>query len=266
MATAPLSRFILFGDSLTELSYGENGLAAQMGALYTRKLDVLNRGLSGYNTRWALPCLKEWLPKKDSSSPKTELMTIWLGANDSALPGEPQHVPLEEYTQNLRTILSLLRDPASEYHSPSTSFVLLTPPPLYRPDWIQTRISRGLAGYCDRTLENTRAYADAVIKLGKEEGIPVVDCYARIWDAAEHDEEKLQPFFTDGLHLTAKGYALIAEGVKQVIAEHYPSKHWEHLPLLFPYWRDIITGAMGPQFALSNVPDEQKAKGGAEPF
>lgn len=57
-------------------------------ALYAhfRKCDVLNRGLSGYNTRWA----KSVLPRligKDSQAEKTVAVTIFFGANDSALKG-----------------------------------------------------------------------------------------------------------------------------------------------------------------------------------
>ncbi|GAA5994136.1 hypothetical protein JCM11641_003833, partial [Rhodosporidiobolus odoratus] len=252
--------------SLTELSWGENGLAASIAAEYTRKLDVMNRGLSGYNTRWAVPCLKEWLPKKDSDEPKTQLMTIWLGANDSALPGEPQHVPIDDYTSNLREIISLIRSPTSPYHSPSASLILITPPPIYPPDWAIVRASRGLPDRPDREQSNTKAYAEAVKRLGEEEGVPVVDAYSAIWDAAGGKEGNLKPFFTDGLHLKVKGYEFVVEGVKRVIAEHYPAKHWDQLPLLFPYWRDIMTGALGEEFASAEIAVEQLAKDGAEPF
>ncbi|GAA6004658.1 hypothetical protein JCM10207_000970 [Rhodosporidiobolus poonsookiae] len=265
-ATAPLDRVFLFGDSLTEMSWDENGLAAQLANLYTRKLDIQNRGLSGYTTRWALPILKQWFPKKDANEPKVQLMTVWLGANDSTIPGEPQHVPLPDYLSNLRQILSLIRSPSSPYHSPTTSLILITPPPFYPPDWRQVRLSRGLPDRDDREQSNTRAYADAVKQLGEEEGVPVVDAYSAIWDAAGKSEDGLGPFFTDGVHLTAKGYKLVVDGVRDVIATHYPSKHWDALPLLWPYWRDIPAGALGPEFATADIAVEQLATGGVEPF
>jgi isoamyl acetate esterase len=41
----------------------------------------------------------------------TELLfcTIFLGANDAALPGERQHVPIDEYEANLGTIITSIR-------------------------------------------------------------------------------------------------------------------------------------------------------------
>lgn len=54
--------------------------------VYFRKCDVLNRGLSGYNTRWAKIVLPR-LIHKDSSTENTVAVTIFFGANDSALKG-----------------------------------------------------------------------------------------------------------------------------------------------------------------------------------
>ncbi|GAA5885218.1 hypothetical protein JCM6882_009523 [Rhodosporidiobolus microsporus] len=266
MASVPLDRIVLFGDSLTELSWDERGLAAGLAAQYTRKLEVQNMGLSGYTTRWALPCLKQWLPKKDASGPKTQIMTVWLGANDSALPGEPQHVPLDEYTSNLREIVALVRSPDSPYHSPSTSLLLITPPPFYPPDWIQVRISRGLPPHDDRKQENTKKYVEAVKKVGEEEGVPVVDIFTPIFEAAGGKEEGLKPFFTDGLHLNEHAYKFVVDGVSAAIAKHYPEKTPDQLPLLFPYWRDIPVGALGPEYATADIAVEQLATGGVEPF
>ncbi|XP_039187836.1 isoamyl acetate-hydrolyzing esterase 1 homolog isoform X3 [Crotalus tigris] len=51
-----------------------------------RKCDVLNRGLSGYNTRWAKIVLPR-LINKDHNAGNTLAVTIFFGANDSALKG-----------------------------------------------------------------------------------------------------------------------------------------------------------------------------------
>lgn len=72
---------MLFGDSLTEQAFDAGGFGQKLSGtwgimdavtaytddlvfvvvaeVYARKLDVLNRGLSGYNTRWALPVLEQ---------------------------------------------------------------------------------------------------------------------------------------------------------------------------------------------------------------
>lgn len=51
-----------------------------------RKCDVVNRGLSGYNTRWAKLILPR-LISKSTGAESTVAVTIFFGANDSALKG-----------------------------------------------------------------------------------------------------------------------------------------------------------------------------------
>lgn len=78
MAAKGYDVIMLFGDSITQKSWGPglNGFGQRLtgecacpifqatsihGATddYARKLDVLNRGLSGYNTEWAAPIFKQ---------------------------------------------------------------------------------------------------------------------------------------------------------------------------------------------------------------
>ena len=75
-----LDQIVLFGDSLTQMSWNPElgGIGARLTGtsipimtstlhfklynttdLYARKLDVLNRGFSGYNTDWALPVWRQ---------------------------------------------------------------------------------------------------------------------------------------------------------------------------------------------------------------
>lgn len=55
--------------------------------LYFRKCDVLNRGFSGYNTRWAKIILPR-LIRKGSGTENPVAVTIFFGANDSTLKGK----------------------------------------------------------------------------------------------------------------------------------------------------------------------------------
>lgn len=86
MAANVLDAIMLIGDSLTQGSWDLNGIGARLSCqfpfprlrgkakeltdqvdsvVYARKLDVINRGLSGYNTEWAIPVFEqvslEWL-------------------------------------------------------------------------------------------------------------------------------------------------------------------------------------------------------------
>ena len=47
-------RIALYGDSLTQFSFDVRGWGAMMAHSYQRRADIINRGFSGYNTRWAL--------------------------------------------------------------------------------------------------------------------------------------------------------------------------------------------------------------------
>ncbi|KAG8538945.1 hypothetical protein GDO81_003288 [Engystomops pustulosus] len=125
-------RILLFGDSITQFSFEANGWGLGLAEKLVRKCDVLNRGLSGYNSRWA----KHVLPKLIPDSTHAENMaavTIFFGANDSSLKdlNPQQHVPLEEYADNLRSMVQYLKS----VNIQQEKIVLITPPPVLEPAW-----------------------------------------------------------------------------------------------------------------------------------
>lgn len=65
------------------------------------------RGLSGYNTRWALKVLTRAMEGAAAAGADPAALTVFFGANDASLPEQKQahqHVPLDEYQSNLRAI------------------------------------------------------------------------------------------------------------------------------------------------------------------
>lgn len=104
-------RIVLFGDSITQYSIRSQGFGLLLQQAYERKCDVVIRGFSGYNSRWALkllPCiLDEWNDRSGVCA-----WTIFFGANDAADPqlNPKQHVPIAEYEQNIRSMIRLLKD------------------------------------------------------------------------------------------------------------------------------------------------------------
>lgn len=127
-----MNQFILFGDSITQQCFSqENGVGVFGPALsnaYVRRLDIINRGFSGYNTSQALQVLPEVMPQR--SQARVRLMAIFFGANDARLPNTPggpdQHVPLEQYKSNLRKIAT---HQCIQAHS-VIRIILVTPPPV----------------------------------------------------------------------------------------------------------------------------------------
>lgn len=72
------------------------------------------RGYSGYNTRWALKVIERVFPVEmdvgDGCVPLA--VTVFFGANDASLPDRSsafQHVPINEYKQNLHNIIFYLK-------------------------------------------------------------------------------------------------------------------------------------------------------------
>lgn len=78
------------------------------------KVDVVLRGYSGYNTRWALKVLDRVFPPEmaagEGDAPLA--VTVFFGANDACLPDRCsafQHVPLHEYKQNLHCLVTAIK-------------------------------------------------------------------------------------------------------------------------------------------------------------
>lgn len=138
---------------------------------YTRRLDVVNRGLSGYNTDMAVRVLDKVVP--GNTDDKIRLLVIFFGANDSCFYTERnnQSVPLPEFRSNLIKIIRTITD------NKSPRILLVTNPPIDERTQEIGDILRGLA--LRRTAENSKAYADAVRGVGKDMGIVVCD----LWEA-----------------------------------------------------------------------------------
>lgn len=91
--------------------------------------------------------------------------------------------------------------------------MLITPPPILPELW-----AKSLAGFTgqppviDRSVEQTAAYAGAVKDVAEELGVPVVDAWTALTERAKQNEVSLASYLSDGLHLSAQGYAVVTEG------------------------------------------------------
>jgi lysophospholipase L1-like esterase len=209
---------VLFGDSLTQRGWEEGGWVARMAAHFGRRADVYNRGFGGYNTRWGRFLLPQLLPLPPTPTERHQLITIWFGANDAADETQGVHVPLDEYIDNLRVMVAHARRVA-------VRVVLLTPPPVHEPTRLayQRRTYGDKAtGKMERTTERAGEYAAAVVRLGTELSVPVVDVHGEMLARDEW------PSFVgagdeppgDGLHLAPAGQrfvgALLLETLSQI--------------------------------------------------
>lgn len=251
MSLAPiLDSIVLFGDSITQGGWQANGFAQKLAYVYNRKMDVINRGLGGYNTEWGIPVFEQMFNKKEGhpSHSKCKLLTIWFGANDACIPPSPQRVPLDKYKANLEWMIQALRSESSEYYSPWTRIILFSPPPIQLSAWAAALADREVPRDLDRTFEETKRYADAAKEVAAAQRVPLVDTYDALWKAAGEKEEGLTPFLSDGLHLTEKGYEIVYEELIKVISRDIPELHYDKLPMVFPAW-----DAVDPQNVRSTV-------------
>eukprot|EP00250_Pteridium_aquilinum_P005207 c15339_g1_i1 orf=582-1289(-) len=202
-------RFVLLGDSITQQSFSPNGgWGASLAHHYARKADVVLRGYSGYNTRWALFLLPKIFPQ-DSQEPPL-LVTIFFGANDAAVlngGSSRQHVPLQEYKNNLLKIISHIKASGN-----ATRVVLITPPPVHV-EGIRETYGLHPDDPPTRNYEVTGTYAKACIEAANESGVPVLD----LWSSMQLNVGWRTIYLSDGLHLSMDGNKFLFEMLLEVL-------------------------------------------------
>jgi isoamyl acetate esterase len=233
----PRKNVLIVGDSLTEWGY-DNRWVANLQHEYQRRADVVARGFCGYNTRWVLEMLHDDT-RIGTVAPMTESLfcAVFLGANDAAA-GFFTEVPLEEYTSNLRGIIHALKERAH----PEFGVVVITPPPVDQNVLLAFTIANwdAAAKVSHRTLENTKRYGDAALRVAEEEGCIAVDLYkVFLGDDVAQAFVANQPwskYFPDGLHFNADGGKLISDAVLAALPEGCRAAA---LPMDAPDWLDL---------------------------
>uniref|UniRef100_A0A8C3WLD1 1-alkyl-2-acetylglycerophosphocholine esterase n=1 Tax=Catagonus wagneri TaxID=51154 RepID=A0A8C3WLD1_9CETA len=155
-----------------DFSFQQGGWGASLADKLVRKCDVLNRGFSGYNTRWARVILPR-LIGKGSGRDSPAAVTIFFGANDSALKEENprQHVPLAEYEANLKSMVQYLRS----VDVPAARLILITPPPLCEAAWEQECLQQGCK--LNRLNLVVGEYARACLQVAQDCGTDALDLW-----------------------------------------------------------------------------------------
>ncbi|XP_052805889.1 isoamyl acetate-hydrolyzing esterase 1 homolog isoform X2 [Mya arenaria] len=220
----PWPKVFLFGDSLTQYGNSSDGCwAALIADFLQRKCDVVNRGFSGYNTRWCKLILPKLITKEDASS--VAMVTVFLGANDSvdSVRCPKQHVPLEEFSQNMRDILQYLLDIGIERQK----IAVISPPSCVDSKWEAECSLRSIPFGKYNTA--TKPYAQASMAVAKEFGTQSIDLYSSMMA-----QEGWEDMLNDGLHLSAKGSNHLFQLIKPLLLPLF-----EKLPLIMPYWADI---------------------------
>ena len=194
-------RVLLVGDSITQQSFSPayQGWGAGICDWYQRSADVMNRGFSGYNSRWMRQSMQQMFPPITEYNENVILVTLFLGANDAASAPSPQHVPVAEYRSNMIYILNHLRSTFK-----SAVFVLITPPQVCNESWPT------------RSISTTAEYANVVRRLGEFADVSVLD----LWQEGEYRVELSD--LRDGLHLGVDGNQKVLLGLQSLIRAKFP--------------------------------------------
>ncbi|KAJ2216153.1 isoamyl acetate-hydrolyzing esterase [Coemansia sp. RSA 487] len=210
---------LAFGDSITQhgYEYENSGWLTHFSARYARRMDILNRGFSGYNTTRAkqvaplvFPIRKDALkkstfakriesikamalgrrvlkkskwPSRDGTfptfNPKVQLCILFFGANDSANSRDGRHTPLNEYSENLRYLVNMLHDPESQHYSPDTRILIITPPAVGDKMTEEYFKDRGWK-YNPHKNTVTKKYAEAAVAVARDLKLPFVDTWTAV--------------------------------------------------------------------------------------
>lgn len=247
-----LGQFLLFGDSITEFSFNTQFQESQgaanynngtirpmhqqfcMGAgltnLYMRRMDIVPKGFSGYNSRWAL----QILPKVLDIYRNVKIAYIFFGTNDSC-KGERQHVPIDEYEANTLKLIEIFKQHGIEK-------VILVTPALYNEDmWNKLKPSEVADGYT-RSNDDLEKYGAVLEKIGSDLNLPVVNLNKAFKKyAADELSGGWEDLLCDGIHFSGHGYYVFYKELVRTIERAYPELSPTEVPYTLPNWRDVDT-------------------------
>jgi len=180
-------RIVCFGDSVTGVYYHTGGrrayadlLEIALDRLYPEAtLTVINAGISGHATPDALARIDD-----DVLKHRPQLVTVMFGLNDMT------HVSIEDYAANLATITQKCRAIGAEV-------LLCTPNAVFDTE-----------GRPAAVLEE---YVAAIHRVGTEQNVPVVDCYAAFQQVRSEDAFSFALLMSDEIHPNMDGHKLFAE-------------------------------------------------------
>ncbi|KAM6149960.1 isoamyl acetate-hydrolyzing esterase 1 homolog isoform 2-T2 [Erethizon dorsatum] len=144
-----------------------------------------------------------------------------------------QHVPLDEFADNLSSMVRYLRSVGVA----ESRVVLVTPPPLCEAAWEQQCLAQGHR--LNRRNSVAGEYARACAQVAYDCGTDVLD----LWTLMQQDNQDFSTYLSDGLHLSPKGNDFVFSHLWPLV-----EKKVSALPLLFPYWKDVAEA--NPEWSL----------------
>ncbi|ODQ66581.1 SGNH hydrolase [Nadsonia fulvescens var. elongata DSM 6958] len=234
-----MDKLVLFGDSIIDYSCNpETGfvLTPALQNEYSKKLDVIVRGYSGYNTDHAVHILPRILEAEMQENSKIKLMVIFFGSNDAS-SNDIQKVPVDRFERNLREMVGSAQE--------AGVLVILVGPALHEK----------IDSHSDdpRNTATNKIYSDIVEKVANEFQVPFLNLWLAFlesvgWVDGEEaipgtigytGSKSISHLLSDGLHFSADGYKVFFLKLMETIRTNYSELAPESLPFILPYWREI---------------------------
>ncbi|PMD62140.1 SGNH hydrolase [Hyaloscypha bicolor E] len=257
IAKVTVDKILLFGDSITEMSYNQEfgfNLAPALQHEYFRKLQVVARG---YGHQWVLILLYVvtlyFLKVEEAGGSIIRLMTIFFGTNDAGVDA----VSLERFAVNLTFIAKMVV-------GREIPLIIVGPAPINEYVDVAGKVTM-------RNLE----YSNAASKVASELGVPFIDLWHAFLESkgwiegdpipgkrGDKSGQTLDDLLSDGVHFTGKGYKLWYNLLFQTIRDRYPELGTEKLSTILPHIFDVDNSDL-PASLWQDV-KEEKLKVGTE--
>lgn len=262
-------KFILFGDSITERSFNqypiqdfiadgfdkfvdsesklkeikdnlntpEFSFGAGLSFSYVRRLDVVNRGFSGYNSGHMKAMIDKLLYLDHDSQPegsKCVMATLFLGTNDAAT-AKPDMIEYDEYVENMKYIIEKITDKGIK-------LIIIGPAHHAAHLWEPLNQDEVLDLNLTRSNERNLQYSNGLEKLCKSLNLPFVNLYEKFDNyKSNHKDLNSDDLFLDGIHLNGRGQKIVYDSIVESIKQNYPDLHFqnEKLKMRLPDWNKI---------------------------
>ncbi|EEB06919.1 isoamyl acetate hydrolytic enzyme Iah1 [Schizosaccharomyces japonicus yFS275] len=203
-----IKKLVILGDSFTQKGFTPGGYCAELTNFYQRRLRVEAWGLSGYTSRHVL----RYFPELHINPQETELLIVFLGANDCQVGPNGFLTSPDEFRSNITALLDTF---------PTSKKIVISPP-----------ISTKLISY-ERVQ---KPFVDEIYKIANARDDTVAIHFYE--ESQTHPTPEL--LFCDGLHLTAMGNSLLFRLIVECIQRNYPELLPKNIPLFLPYFEDIV--------------------------
>lgn len=233
IAKVTIDKILLFGDSITEMSYNQEfgfNLAPALQHEYFRKLQVVARGYGGYTSEHGRYIIGPTLDAEEAGGSEIRLMTVFFGTNDASVDA----VPLERFIVNLTFIAKM----GIERQIP----LIIVGPGLINE----------YADVPDKSTLRNLEYSNAASKVASNLGVPFIDLWhafleSKGWAAGDpipgkrgdKSTQALDDLLSDGVHFTGNGYRIWYDLLLQTIRDRYPELRTEKLPTTLPHIFDV---------------------------